>query len=452
MEVEARLAESQNDAFELFIDDLKTLIAIPSVKAQPKDDAPYGEEIKKALDFYLNRAEELGFHTFEIDHKVGVVEYGSGEEELAIFVHVDVVPAQDEESWSFPPFTATEHDGRLYGRGTLDDKGPALAVLYALAALKQKQYQPKRRIRIVIGCDEESGMDCMATYKAKEAPPTIGFTPDGCFPVTYSEKGILVKEVAIALPMDSGLVNIYAGEAANVEPRQASATVFTKEEPQHKHGVEQLVNGEWSHTILVKKQCDSDRVIFQLFKKLAADLMDTETSKKLLHACTLLADESGSTLGIDTSDEHSGALTMQATKFRFQEGTLTVTLNIRYPSSKEATTMEKHVTDTIQTQGFTTKTIDHKPPIHFEPDHPLIQALTKVYREATHREDKPMAISGGTYARAYPDRVVAFGALFPGEPLNAHLVDEHVKLSVMKEWLHVYEKAIESLASGDITA
>ncbi|MFD1031714.1 Sapep family Mn(2+)-dependent dipeptidase [Metaplanococcus flavidus] len=437
--------------FAAYLEDLKSLIAIPSVKGPAKDFAPYGEEVKKALDYYLSRAQDLGLNTFEIDHKVGVVEFGSGEEEVAIFVHIDVVPAEDAENWRFPPFTATEYEGSLYGRGTLDDKGPALAVLYALAALQQKNFQPKRRVRIVIGGDEESGMDCIATYKKMEKPPTIGFTPDGYFPVTYSEKGILVKEVTMALSEQAGRLELYSGKAQNVEPSQASGSLVMRKEPAGGASVSQTEKGNWEHSFSIKKQNEDDRVIFRLLKEVAVCLNEPEMIKKIQHAITLLADESGMALGIETMDEHSGALTMQATKLRFDQGILKFTLNIRYPSSADAEEMEAKVIEALKAQGFETKTIDSKAPIYFDPEKPFIKSMTKIYRDTTNRDDEPMAISGGTYARAYPDRVVAFGALFPTEPLNAHAVNEHVKLSVMEEWLHVYEIAIEQLANENIT-
>lgn len=431
----------EKDQFEVYLEDLKALIAIPSVKGPAAEQAPYGKEIKRALDHYLGSAGAMGFRTFRIEDKVGVVEFGSGEEELAIFAHVDVVPAGEEEDWRFPPFSATEFEGSLYGRGTLDDKGPALAVLHALASLKRKGFQPERRIRIVVGGDEESGMDCIAAYKAQEKAPTLGFTPDGCFPVTYSEKGILVKEAGLALSGMAGRLELYAGEAHNVEPRQADASLIVKEETAE--------SGQ--QTFSLKKQDGGDRVIFRLLKEVALVAGKAEPVEKIRHACRLLADESGKVLGIGESDEHSGALTMQATKLRFEQGMLKFTLNIRYPSSLDAGEMDAKVTEALEVQGFQTKTIDSKPPIFFDPGKPFIKSMTKIYREATNRSDEPMAISGGTYARAYPDRVVAFGALFPGEPLTAHLVDENVKLSVMKEWLKVYGTAIEQLSTGDIT-
>lgn len=446
----AGLGNAGDTYFDAFLVDLKALIGIPSVKGPAEDRAPYGRAIKEALDYYLASAEKFGFRTFRIEDKVGVVEYGSGEEDLAVFTHIDVVPVGDTEDWRFPPFAATEHEGSLYGRGTLDDKGPGLAVLYALASLKRKGFQPERRIRIVVGGDEESGMDCIAAYKANEKPPVLGFTPDGCFPVTFSEKGILVKEAALALPMLADRLELHAGEARNVEPGGAVAKLLVNKEPDGERDEGTVGLGRkrrWS----LKKQDEGDRVIFRLLEEVTESLAEGEATARIRNACRLLADESGSALGIDTADAHSGALTMQATMLRYEQGLLKFTLNIRYPSSSDAGEMEAKVAEALEMQGFKPATIDSKPPIFFDPNKAFIQAMTRIYQEATNRSDPPMAISGGTYARAYPDRVVAFGALFPGEPLNAHMVDENVKLAVMKEWLTVYEKAIEQLAAGDVT-
>ncbi|WP_051189138.1 Sapep family Mn(2+)-dependent dipeptidase [Halalkalibacillus halophilus] len=447
--------------FEAYLSDLKNLIRIPSVKGEPSLGAPYGKEVSRALCYFLQLAERFGFQAYELDHKVGVIEFGEGEEELAIFVHVDVVPAEDEASWMFSPFSATEHDGNFYGRGTLDDKGPALAVLYALAALKQKGFVPERRIRIVVGGDEESGMDCIKTYKEKESPPTLGFTPDGYFPVTYSEKGILVLEVSLPLAGAGHQLQLHAGKAQNVKPTQASGRLILKErvntsrilEERVEHVYAPTTTGEWALALQTNSEADREAVIFDMLRAVSHSLtqLDPQASKALISVCNLFSEESGKELGIELEDEESGELTMQTTKMRFDGGILTLTLNIRYPSSANSSPIEKFIHRKLLDHGYEVKTIDHKPPINFDKEDSFIHSLMTLYEQATGRKDEPKSISGGTYARAYPDRVVAFGALFPGEPLNAHAVDEHVKLSVMKEWLHVYEQAIEKIAKGEIT-
>ena len=110
---------------------LKGWIQVPSVKAAPEPGAPFGREVRRALDLVLSDAAAMGFETRNFDGYAGDVRMGPlGVDPLAILVHLDVVPAGD--GWSMDPFGAEIEGGRMYGRGMSDDKGPAAAALYAM--------------------------------------------------------------------------------------------------------------------------------------------------------------------------------------------------------------------------------------------------------------------------------------------------------------------------------
>ena len=162
--------------------DIGELIAIKSVSCE-------GEDLpEKALDYILGRASEMGFAVKKIGKVAGYIEYGEGNELAAILAHVDVVPAGT--GWSVDPFELTENNGRLYGRGIVDDKGPAMTALYCLKVLKDKGIKPKRKIRLIIGAAEEVGMNDMQTYFASEQMPDMAFTPDSEYGICIKEKGI----------------------------------------------------------------------------------------------------------------------------------------------------------------------------------------------------------------------------------------------------------------------
>nr|XP_020467594.1 N-fatty-acyl-amino acid synthase/hydrolase PM20D1 [Monopterus albus] len=72
-----------------------------------------------------------------------------------LLAHIDVVPASESDGWEAPPFSAQEIDGFIYGRGTLDDKGPVMGILQALEYLLIKGYAPRRGFYIGLGHDEE---------------------------------------------------------------------------------------------------------------------------------------------------------------------------------------------------------------------------------------------------------------------------------------------------------
>ena len=183
----------------MLFDGLRRMVAIPSIRGKEEPDAPFGRGPKQALEEVLKIATELGFQTKNIDDKIGYAEYGENRADGAyygIFGHVDVMPLG--EGWNSPPLSLTLREGKLFGRGTLDNKGPILSNLYALYVLKENGVTFDRPVRIVFGTNEETGFGCVKHYLTKEIPPTFGWTPDCKWPVVYGERGRL--KVRVSLP------------------------------------------------------------------------------------------------------------------------------------------------------------------------------------------------------------------------------------------------------------
>ena len=223
------LKERVNARFEEQLESMRELIAIPSVsRGEPLPGKPFGQNVHDALTYTLALANRLGFSDARsLDGYCGVVDYGAGDEQLLIMAHLDVVPAGP--AWSSDAFQPEIRNGRLYGRGVVDDKGPAVSALYALAAVKEAGVPMRRRVRILFGCDEEKDWGCIARYKQTEPEPTLAFTPDGDYPVVNSEMSICqtVYEKKLA---GSG-VRINCGLAANVIPGEATAELPFAAEP-----------------------------------------------------------------------------------------------------------------------------------------------------------------------------------------------------------------------------
>ena len=191
----------------MLFDGLRRMVAIPSIRGKEEPDAPFGRGPKQALEEVLKIATELGFHTKNIDDKIGYAQYGEDRSDGAyygIFGHVDVMPLG--EGWNSPPLSLTLREGKLFGRGTLDNKGPILSNLYALYVLKENGVTFDRPVRIVFGTNEETGFGCVKHYLTKEIPPTFGWTPDCKWPVVYGERGRL--KVRVSLP-ESRVVDLY---------------------------------------------------------------------------------------------------------------------------------------------------------------------------------------------------------------------------------------------------
>ena len=175
-----------NRTVETFIDSQKEAIIrsvqesirFPSVEAPSAGEgAPFGEAVKGALEHALELGRSFGFEVSNLDGYAGCIDYGEGEEMLGVVCHVDVVP--EGEGWSYPPYAAELHDGKIFGRGAMDDKGPAICAIYALAAVKQAALPMKRRVRIILGTNEETGWGCMEHYKKVAEIPTMSISPRG---------------------------------------------------------------------------------------------------------------------------------------------------------------------------------------------------------------------------------------------------------------------------------
>lgn len=172
---------------------IKEILKIDSVETEAKEGAPFGIGVKEALEKTLDLAKSLGFMTKNIDNYIGYASLGNSEDYVCAIGHLDVVPPL--EGWKHPPFSGYEEGGVIYSRGVLDNKGPILSCLFALYALKELNLSLKREVRIIFGCDEETGFEDLKYYLTKEKPPIMGFTPDCKYPVVYAERGRAVIKI-----------------------------------------------------------------------------------------------------------------------------------------------------------------------------------------------------------------------------------------------------------------
>ena len=201
---------------------LSQLVKIKSVEGKPAPGAPFGKENREALDFILATAEKLGFRTFSYGGYYGYAETGDADKPMfGILGHLDVVPVSD--GWRYPPFGGEIGEGYLWGRGTLDDKGPMVAALYSVRELLDEARLPKMRIRLIFGCNEESGWRCIEKYSEREEMPAMGFSPDANFPVIYCEKA--VSHIDLYVPKPDVIIGFEAGSRVNIVPDSASAAV-----------------------------------------------------------------------------------------------------------------------------------------------------------------------------------------------------------------------------------
>ncbi len=467
MSIDWKAAAKQHQA--AYVDDLTKLIAIESVRDDSKKtaDAPLGPGPAEALQAFLKMAERDGFKTTNLDNLAGFVEYGEGDETIAILAHVDVMPAG--EGWSTEPFTLTEKDGNLYGRGTSDDKGPALACYYGLKILKEQGIKLNKKVRFILGTDEESDWTGMNHYFETQPEPTMGFSPDAEFPLINGEKGNATFTLTTQGSNDGDyrLNQFSAGLRENMVPRDAHAvvetddnealvsafTAFLDEAPVtgdvhiDTDGVHFHVIGKAAHGMEPKNGINAGTYLASFLKTLAFG-GDARSFLELVGG-NLHDDSRVHKLGLAFTDDIMGDLTMNVGVMDFEAGQPgKIVLNFRYPKGMTADDLQTKLTQVADQNHFELSKGREMVPHYVDPKDPIVTTLMDAYREMTGKKAaKPEVVGGGTYGRLMK-RGVAFGALFMDHtPDTMHQVDEFQPISDLMMAMAIYGRSIEALAN-----
>ncbi len=416
------------------MNDLNELIKIRSVSSTDKAAA------SQALEFILRRAEEMGFKTKNIDGIAGHAEYGEGEKIAAVLAHVDVVAAGD--GWSTEPYQLTEKDGRLYGRGVVDDKGPAVAALYCLKALKDSGIVPNKRIRVIFGAAEEIGMHDMEKYFSVEEKPDMAFTPDSEYGICCCEKGILHIEVSAPTHDGTILTSLKAGTAINAVPSKAYALIDCTENEDHQlrrfadarkgeydfiytmDGLGISATGKAAHASVPDEGLNAATHLIRILAANFGQLVLGSVCSFIDDAVGLETD--GTSLGIACSDKISGALTVNLGMIDISENNAKAYLDIRYPVTADCDEIITKISERAAYDGLVTKVTDHELPLNVSKELPIINILKQSYKEITGEEAEIYSTGGGTYARTLGNRGVAFGPVFKGDNAKIHEADESI--------------------------
>ncbi|MBQ4270872.1 MAG: Sapep family Mn(2+)-dependent dipeptidase [Clostridiales bacterium] len=409
---------------------LEGLIGIDSVGGTPAEGAPYGEGPRAALDYFLKEAAKAGFATGVLDDRVGWAEIGKGSRMVGIVCHLDVVPAGS--GWDTEPFKLTVKDGSFYGRGIVDDKGPAAISFFAMKELAKKDLP--FRIRLILGTDEERTCSCVEYYDAHGEIPDIAITPDAEFPVIYAEKGILHLKIS----QSSSLPGFTAcgGSAANMVPATAEASYAPS-------GINVSVTGKTAHA---SKPTLGINAIDLLPSELERAGFDIETVPLLK-----FIKEIDITSLFDISDE-SGALTSNNGILTMSEKEASLTADIRYPVSYSSDAVVTKLQDICSGYGLTVTIENDMAPLYKDKDSSEISLLMSVWNshmdkyrgyEEAHSGlySSPVAIGGGTYAR-HMRNTVAFGLQAPWQEDQCHQANEHMAVSDFEESIDVLKEAL----------
>lgn len=454
---------------EQIIHHSQELVKIKSVEAAPQPGMPFGEGINSALNYMLNLAEEMGFETVNVDGYAGHADFGQGDEIVAVLVHLDVVP--EGSDWDYPPYGAEVHDGLLYGRGIVDDKGPAVASLFAMKALKDEGFKPNKKIRLIFGTDEESGWKDLEVYFKKYPKPETGFSPDASFPLIHGEKGIQIFTLESLWNQADGNVvikSLKGGNAPNMVPDHAEALLVANEEMKLA-----LVESWRTYTLTTGYQIELDQVEGDMLVTAKGVSAHGSTPEKgvnavsqlllFLQQCPGLSKEAktvlddfakyigvevnGQSIGCGVEDDVSGKLIFNVGMMTGDAERLSLTINTRYPITVAGESVINGVEKALEASSLTLRLIEDVAPLYVPKEDDLVQKLMKVYREETgDMAGEPITIGGGTYARAL-GKGVAFGPLLPGREELAHQKNECMAVDDLVMVTKIYAKALELLTS-----
>lgn len=432
MDIQTHVETHQERLYE----DLLALLAVNSVAGPPKPGMPNGEKVHEALEKTLALGAKYGFRTFHVEGHAGVIEYGEGEDYVAVLGHLDVVPPGT--GWRFHPQGERTTD-RIYGRGAMDDKGPMMAALHGLLALKETAVPMKRRVRLIFGTSEETGGPDIATYLKTQPQPVAGFTPDAEFPAIHAEMGILVLRLEKAVEAGN-VLSMEGGEAVNMVPQAARMSYSAGHGP-----VEKTYAGKSAHGSIPHRGVNA---IVPMVKE-ALEIADNADFKQALSAIwyNLCQDLDGKAMGIDFEDADSGKMVLNFGGLSYRDGKLTADINLRYPVSVTEAAVTQPIRKIFQELGFTLRLLGANTPLFYPRESPLVETLMEVYTQETGDRRPPLSIGGGTYAKEM-DNIVAFGPQFPGTPDVIHKPDEYITLEELKLCTRIYAKAIRALAEA----
>lgn len=427
--------------------------------------SPFGENTVKALEYVLTLGKKMGFKTKNIDGKVGYIEFGSGDKLLGIIGHLDVVPANENDGWTYPPFKATISKNNIYGRGAIDDKGPVIATLYAMKAVADN-YKLDKRVRLILGLNEENNWHCIERYKQTEELPSIAFSPDANFPCIYAEKTIetiYIKQEYVTNP-SLYIENISTNNnAINVVPKYCKAILKYDNKkinnlPEKLHHIITTYNYniaitelDASHLSLISKGTASHAA--------HPELGDNAISKLILVLNELFNyyglnidileyfsnyigdDYTGKNLEINFEDE-SGVLTLNCAQFAIENNQLIIGFNLRIP----VTVNYNLIKDKFEKLNKNIKVCVERiqEPLYINKENYLVKTLCNIFNECNHSSYEPQAIGGGTYSRAF-NNCISFGPQMPNAKDMCHQVDEFISIDNLIFCTKVYSEAIIKL-------
>lgn len=447
---------------EEMLEDLKCLIRINSIKGEAQEGKPFGEGPAAVLAEAERIISKYGLKTTNYDNYVVTADFSAKEKQLDILAHLDVVPVSPSDWTVTQPFAPLVKDGKIYGRGTADDKGPAIAALYAMRAIKECGIDLNKNVRLILGADEECGSGDLEYYYKKEAEAPMSFTPDASFPVINIEKGRLAKEFFTTFtdaPVLPAITSFQCGTAVNIVPANAAAVVKGLDESVLRSAIDAdqsgvsftltaeddgfkiSAKGLASHASLPNDGNNALCALLELLSALPLSACAQNDTLKAISALFPRTDYNGAALGVNIEDEISGILTMNLGILRYDGQSLKGQFDSRVPICGSDENVTRIIEDKFAAAGLDCSSESLFPPHYVPADSVLVRSLMDSYERYTGIKGEPIAIGGGTYVHEL-ERGVAFGCEIEGVDNHMHGDDEFMEIDTLIMSTKIFADAI----------
>ena len=422
--------------YKQFLIDFAKLISAKSVQAKPLDNMPFGKGVADAYKIFTDVCTRMGFTVTDYDGYIGEFSVGGDETEesyqnaLGIIGHLDVVPAEGD--WNTDPYELTLKDGVFYGRGVEDDKGPMLCCLYAIRELLDEGYTFDRKVRFIIGLNEESGWADVDYYKTKAVLPIEGFSPDGNFPVTYAEKG--PAKVVFEYNYNGNFTGFKGGTVSNAVPDYA------------------YVYGKVDETLLDKYHLKTDGDKIESFGKSAHGSRPQDGINAIKPILQYVSEVDGGSLvnlienlfddkqGIFNIGNETGFATISPNVIDFKDGKIYLTCDLRVPAKMDV----EDFIPLLDAMAIEYNIKAYHKPHYVDVNGSLVQGLNNAYNDATGENDVPYSCSGATFASVFKSGV-AFGPAFRNGKSAIHEPNEFMSEESLLKMYNIYKTAIRKM-------
>ncbi|MCR5462078.1 MAG: Sapep family Mn(2+)-dependent dipeptidase [bacterium] len=410
-----------------FISDLFDILRINTI--YNNDVPPFGSGNVKCLNHMLELGKNNGFYTKNLDNYCGYIEYGKGNDILGILCHLDVVDVNIDK-WNNNPFDPVIKDNKIYARGAMDDKGSLMAAFYALKELKEENFIPSKRIRLIMGCNEESGSLCMKHYKEVDEEPTISFSPDAEYPVIFGEKGILT--IKISGKINSVIKELHAGVKFNIVPDKASVSL--------NDGFKKEYIGKSAHAMNPSLGINAISLLVDDIKTRYNDIFINFLGKYFTN------DTKAFKINSYSFDNDMLDLTANLAILDVKDNEFSMIINYRTPKFSDYDSIINNINKIIKDYNYKLEVLDYMEPHIVDKNSFLVETLLNSYKKYSNDYNaKAISIGGGTYAKCFKNSV-AFGIKLPNEEETCHIDNEYVNIDTLKMSIKIMKDAIKELA------